>query len=175
ILDLARFLLPYVLRYPPGLPNSGGDVSTLTGPGALALNWASQVYSSIQTAFVVVLVFVGLRLIVRRTWIAVVVGVLLVTAAVMQSVPTGGVVWIHGLIQLATISLITFAIFRFGLLVTAVMIVVDNIPSGVPIVIGGPAWASLPGNLSIALVIALVCFGFYAARAGQPLFGKLQV
>ena len=33
----------------------------------------------------------------------------------------------------------------------------------------------MPGNLSIALVVALACFGFYAARAGQPLFGKLEV
>jgi hypothetical protein len=36
-------------------------------------------------------------------------------------------------------------------------------------------WAALPGNLSIALVIALACFGFYAARAGQPLFGNLEI
>ena len=36
-------------------------------------------------------------------------------------------------------------------------------------------WAAMPGNLSIALVVALAAFGFYAARAGQPLFGKLEV
>ena len=45
----------------------------------------------------------------------------------------------------------------------------------VPIVTHGPSWAAVPGNLSIALVVALACFGFYAARGGQPLFGKLQV
>jgi hypothetical protein len=55
------------------------------------------------------------------------------------------------------------------------MIVVVNIPSAVPIIPGGASWATLPGNLSIALVVALACFGFYAARAGQPLFGKLEV
>jgi len=38
----------------------------------------------------------------------------------------------------------------------------------------GPSWAALPGNLSIALVVAVACFGFYAARAGQPLFGKYE-
>jgi len=36
-------------------------------------------------------------------------------------------------------------------------------------------WAAMPGNLSIAFVVALAAFGFYAARAGQPLFGKLEV
>jgi hypothetical protein len=45
----------------------------------------------------------------------------------------------------------------------------------VPIVMHGPSWAALPGNLSIALVVALACFGFYAARAGQPLLGKYEV
>jgi len=37
-----------------------------------------------------------------------------------------------------------------------------------------PSWASMPGTLSLALVVALACFGFYAARAGQPLLGKLD-
>ena len=53
------------------------------------------------------------------------------------------------------------------------MIIVDNIPSAVPIVPHGPSWAALPGNLSLLLVVGIACFGFYAARAGQPLFGEL--
>ena len=93
----------------------------------------------------------------------------------MQSVPTGGVAVAPRRHPTGDIGIITFAIFRFGLLVTAVMILVDNIPTAVPIVPHGPSWAALPGNLSIALVVALACFGFYAARAGQPLFGKLQL
>jgi serine/threonine-protein kinase len=175
ILDLARFLVPYLIGLPPGIPNSGADVSTLAGAGPLALSWADQFYGSVQSAFIVALVFVGLRLIVKRTWIAVTIGILVVTAAVMKSTPPGGVVWIHAAIQLATIGLLTFAIFRYGLLVTTVMMIVDNIPSAVPMVTHGPAWAAAPGNLSIALVVAMACFGFYAARAGQPLFGKLEL
>jgi serine/threonine-protein kinase len=175
LLDLARSLVPYAIGRPPGVPSTGADVSTLTGLGNLALSWAGQFYGSLQSALIVALVFVGLRLIVRRTWIAAAIGVLLVTAAVMQSAPVGGVLWVHAVIQLATIGLITFAIFRFGLLVTTVMLIVDNIPTAVPIVTHGPAWAAVPGNLSIAFVVALACFGFYAARAGQPLFGKLQI
>jgi hypothetical protein len=118
---------------------------------------------------------VGLRLLVRRTWIAAVIGLLVVTAAATQGIPPSDVLWLYALGQFLAIALITFAIFRFGLLVTTVLILVDNIASGIPIVTHGPSWAALPGNLSIALVGALACFGFYAARAGQPLFGKLQV
>jgi len=111
---------------------------------------------------------------VRRTWLAIAIGVSLVTLAVMQNIPIGGVAWLHGIIQLLTIGTITFAIFRFGLLVTTVMILVDNIPSAIPMLPHGPAWAALPGNLSMLLVVAVACFGFYAARAGQPLFGKFD-
>jgi Protein kinase domain len=175
LLDLMRGLAPYLFGIPPGVPGAGRGVSSLSGLGGLALTWADQFYGSVQTAFIIVMVLVGIRLIVRRTWIAVVLGVLLVTGGVMQSAPTGGLLWLHAVIQLLTISVITFAIFRFGLLVTAVMILVDNIPTAVPIVTHGPPWATLPGNLSILLVLALAAFGFYAARAGQGLFGNLEV
>ena len=174
ILDVLRGLGPNVVGRPAGIPGSGGSVSALNGAGSLVLSWSDQVYGSIQTAFIVVLVFVGLRLLVRRTWLATAIGVTLVTLAVMQNVPIGGMVWMHALIQLMTIGTITFAIFRFGLLVTTVMILVDNLPSAVPMLPHGPAWAALPGTLSIILVAAVACFGFYAARAGQPLLGTFE-
>jgi len=72
------------------------------------------------------------------------------------------------------IALITFAIFRYGVLVTVVMVLVDNIPSAVPMLDHGPTWATLPGTLSLMLIAGLAAFGFYAARAGQPVLGTLQ-
>jgi hypothetical protein len=173
ILDVLRGIGPYLIGRPPGTPGTGGDVSALSSAGDLVVSWSDQVYGSIQTALIVVLVFVALRLVVKRTWIATAIGVTLVTLAVMQNVPIGGIVWMHAIIQLLTISTITFAIFRFGLLVTTVMMLIDNIPTAVPVV-HGPSWATLPGTLSILLVAAVACFGFYAARAGQPLFGKFD-
>ena len=95
-------------------------------------------------------------------------------AAVAGNVQFGQDLWLYAIGQVLTIGLITFGIFRFGLLVTAVMLLVDNIPTGVPFIPRAAAWAALPGNLSMALVVAAACFGFYAARAGQPLFGKLE-
>ena len=174
VLDLMRGLAPYAFGKPPGVLASGGGVSVLSGPGTLALMWVDQFHNSVQTAFIVAMVFVGLRLLVRRTWIAVVLGVLLVTSAVLQNATASGQPWLYAVIQLLTISTITLAIFRFGLLVTAVMIIVDNIPTAPPMIPHGPSWAALPGTLSIAVVLALACFGFYAARAGQPLFGNLE-
>jgi hypothetical protein len=36
-------------------------------------------------------------------------------------------------------------------------------------------WSATPSNWTIAGIIALALFGFYASRAGQPLFGRLEV
>jgi len=118
--------------------------------------------------------FVALRLLVRRTWIAALVGTIVVSTAVAGNAQSGEALWLYAIGQLLTIGLITVAIFRFGLLVTVVMLIVDNIPTAVPVLPHAAAWAALPGNLSMALVVAMACFGFYAARAGQPLFGKFS-
>ncbi len=76
---------------------------------------------------------------------------------------------VDAVFAILNISILTFAIFRFGLLVTTVTLLVDNIPTAIPFV-AYPGWASAPGYLALGLVAALGCFGFYAARAGQPVF-----
>jgi len=174
VLEIPRALAPYLFGRPPGLPALGGDEHALSGPGWMFLVWEGQFRGSIASALIISMVFVGLRLIVRRTWIAVTIGMLVVTAAVIGNIQFAHDLWIYALVQLLTIAVITFAIFRFGLLVTTVMLIVDNIPTSVPILPHAPGWAAMPGNLSILFVIAIACFGFYAARAGQPLLGNLM-
>jgi hypothetical protein len=46
-----------------------------------------------------------------------------------------------------------------------------NIPTAVPFVTGTRLGRDAR-QLSIALVVAFACFGWYAARAGQPLLGN---
>jgi hypothetical protein len=173
--DVLRALGPYLIGRPPGFPSLAGDVRALSGPGWMALVWSGQFYSSLNSALLITMVFVALRLVVRRTWIAVAIGMIALTIAVSSNAQFGHELWLYALVQLLTIGILTFAIFRFGLLVTAVMLIVDNIPSAVPILPHAASWAALPGNLSIAIVVAFAGFGFYAARAGQSLFGKLEV
>jgi hypothetical protein len=108
-----------------------------------------------------------------RTWLASILGAAILIPAAGGGVPAGGFAPLYYLTQTIAVALVILAIYRYGLLVSAVMVLVDNIPSAVPIVPNGASWASMPGTLSIALVVALACFGFYAARAGQPLLGKI--
>jgi protein kinase-like protein len=175
LVDLFRSLSPLLLGKPPGAPTLGDEVEVLDGFGRLFGTWTDQAFRSLQTTLVIVLLLVVVRLLVRRTLMAALLGTAILIPAAGGGVAPGGVAWLYYLTQAMAIGLIVFAIFRYGLLVTAVMILVDNIPSAVPILPNGPSWASMPGNLSIALVVALACFGFYAARAGQPLLGKIEV
>jgi len=169
--DALRGVLPYLIGLPPTQPFLDGDVRVLSGFGALALAWAGQIYGSLQTALLITMTFVGLRLVVRQTWIAVAIGMIVVTTAVIGNIPFGQQLWLYVIGQLVAIGLITLAIFRFGLLVTAVALIVDNVVTIAPILPHAASWASLPGNLSIAAVLAAAAFGFYAARAGRPLLG----
>jgi hypothetical protein len=174
LVDLLRSLSPLLLGKPLGVPTLGGEVEVLDGFGALFGTWADQSFRSVQTTLVIAMLLVVLRLATRSAWLATILGLAILIPAAGGGVPAGGVAWIYYLAQMLALSLIILALFRYGLLVTFVMILVDNIPSAVPIVAHGPSWAAAPGNLSIALVLGLAGFGFYAARAGQPLFGTVE-
>jgi hypothetical protein len=171
LIDIFRRLAPRLIGRPPGLPSLGREVSVFLGFGRLAISWVEQLFGSVEFALSAVTLFVVVRLLIRNTRIAVAISIAILTAALAANARPGDVLWLYGLSQACAVGLATFAMFRFGLLVTAIMLVVDNIPSAVPILTRADSWASAPGNLSIALVIGFACFGFYAARAGQPLFG----
>src|SRR5262249_46317394 len=126
--------------------------------------WTDQFFSSLETALFFVLVLVVARLVLKRTWLALVVASAIELVVAGGGVPPGGVGWLYYVGQLMAVALINFAIIRLGVLVTGLMIVLDNIPTTIPIVRNGPGWAAVPGNLSMALVVAVAAFGFYAAR-----------
>jgi hypothetical protein len=173
MLDLLRSIGPPLAGISPALPLLGFSLGSLVSTGLLVLEWMQQIFNSIESALIVVLLFIALRLIVRRTWLAIVIGIVVVSLASSNAVAPGGNLWVDAAFSALVTSLMTFAIFRFGLLVTTVMLLVDNIPTAIPFV-AGSAWASSPGYLSFGLVAALACFGFYAARAGQPLLGTID-
>jgi len=174
LIDLFRAAAPPLFGRPAGVPVLGASVDTLIGPGRLVLEWTQQFYNSVQTALIIVMLFVLMKLLARRTFVAAGLLIVIGTIATGSNLPPGGPVWVNVVAQLAAVAVITFAIVRFGLLVTAVLLLIDNIPTAVPFTTHGGAWAVTPGRLSMLLVLAIVGFGFYAARAGQPLFGKIS-
>jgi hypothetical protein len=173
LFDLFRSLSPLAIGKPLGVMTLGSEVEVFGGFGRLYGTWGDQFYSSLQTALIFVMLLVSARLIVKRVWLAVALAMLVEVTVAGGGPSLGGVPWLYYTAQVLALALINLAILRYGVLVIVVMILFDNIPSSVPFVTNGPAWATLPGTLSLLLVIAAAAFGFYAARAGQPLFGQL--
>jgi hypothetical protein len=81
--------------------------------------------------------------------------------------------WIAAAFQVCAIALLTIMVVRYGLLATAVAFAVGNILEDIPLTWSLSHWTATTSNLALATALALTFFGFYAARAGQPLFGKI--
>ncbi|MGE5243530.1 MAG: hypothetical protein ACM3SQ_04820, partial [Betaproteobacteria bacterium] len=170
--ELGRALVPPLLGAKAAIPPFGDRIASLASTPALLLSAVQIVYNSLESALLIALLFVALRLVVRRPWIAValVVLILTITSDNGKYVTAGWSGWLFGLTVLA---ILTISVYRFGLLTLAVALVMDNVLTSLPISSSPTAWWAAPGNTAIALAIAIIAFGYYAARAGQPLFGKL--
>jgi hypothetical protein len=63
-------------------------------------------------------------------------------------------------------------VVRFGLLASAIALFVASALTAVPLTLDVAHWSAAPSNWTLALLMALTLFGFYASRAGQPLLGR---
>ena len=168
--------LPPLLGAPAPFPYFHTFVGALTDlPTAIATMFDTAI-GGLFAAMFSVLGYVLLRLLFRRTSFAIAAAVVIVTIVQFQQVLASGTsLWISLLFQATVVALIMTAVVRYGLLVTAVAASVGNILVGMPMTAALTHWTATTSNVAIVTVIAIACFGFYASRAGQPLFGKLDV
>jgi hypothetical protein len=114
-------------------------------------------------------------LVFRRTSLAIVAWVLISALFLATQVLNSGTsVWIASAFQAATIVILTIMVVRYGVLVTAVAFVMAAYLDDFPLILSLSHWTAGTTNVTLAAVFALTGFGFYAARAGQPLFGTLE-
>jgi hypothetical protein len=131
--------------------------------------------SGVFVGMFAVLAFVLLRLILRRTSLAIAAWVLVLALfQASQVLNSGTAVSIAASYQACLIAVITMMVVRYGLLVTAVAFAVGNILEDIPLTLSLSHWTATTSNLALAIVVGVTCFGFYAARAGQPLLGKIM-
>jgi hypothetical protein len=117
------------------------------------------------------MIFVVMRLVLKRSWLALGAGILvLVVVANNGSAVSGS--WMDTL-NVSMFVLMTVAIYRSGLVAMATALFVSNIVADLPMTSNLSAWWSTPTTLTVGLLIGLACFAYYAARAGQPLFGTI--
>lgn len=167
LLDLCR-LLPLAFGGREMVPPFGSALSPLMGPLLLLARWVVAFSSSLQISLMVAMVFVVLRLLLKRSWLAIAAGIVVLVVVTDNGSAVSGS-WIDTTSAILSTALSTFAVYRYGLLVVTVALFVGNVLQNVPLTLNASAWWATPSNLTLALFVGLACFGYYAARAGQPL------
>jgi serine/threonine-protein kinase len=158
--------------YPAQYPSYGTAIDVLSGPGRLIGAWIAGAVGSLEAALLAVLVFVVLRLLLRRAWLSVGVGVVVMSLVSVTQMGGAGT-WLVWLFPLMSGILLTVVVVRFGLLAYAVTWYFAGVVTRVPLRLDLSHWAAMPSAWTLALLVALTLFGFYASRAGQPLFGRV--
>src|SRR5207244_13253182 len=121
-------------------------------------------YNSLQSVLLVTMVFVVLRLQLRRGWLAALVGIIILTTLSDNGQAYTGTWFDFGSITFVFV-IVTVGLFRFGLLAMTVASFADSVATGLPLTLNFSAWWATPSILTLTLLIGLAAFGFYAARA----------
>jgi hypothetical protein len=150
----------------------GHGLSYLDGAPSVIAQWLDIFVSALLNALAVALIFLILRLLLKRPRAALVAGFL-----ALVLIMNGGTVisgnWFDRFNNVGFTLLLTFVVHRFGLLAMAMTLFVDNIVADVPLTTNLGAWWSTPMIASLVMLIAVAWLAYAAARAGQPLFGQL--
>ena len=167
-------LLPGALGYPPPQP-AAQTIDALPGPAATLGLIFEGLLNGLFVAMFIVLGYVMLRLMLRRTLLANAATLILLGVVQAPEVLQSSGPWrIGAAFQLVIVIGVTVLVVRYGLLVTFVAIGIINVVGNMPLTLSLSHWTATTSNLVIATVIGIAVFGFYASRAGQPLFGNLS-
>jgi len=162
IIPALGFSAPYA-RY--------GFGEEMYGDSAAAF-WAVLIQSvnAIDGALFIAFGIVIARLVLRIRWLAIGVTILFLSLTAvydMSAMPYSLV------FPLTSGALLTLIAMRFGLLSLVVAWFTWRLLAAVPLTLEFSHWRAIPSNWTLAMLITLALFGFYASRAGQPLFGSI--
>jgi serine/threonine-protein kinase len=172
LIDLGRSLVIQRLGYSPPIPAYGTRVDVLGGPGWMISAWLGWSTAALGISLVAVFLFVILRLLLRRLWLSVIVGGFFLSLLSLNNAGTTDTLVVIIFVA-ASAALHTVILVRFGLLPFAVSVFARTVMTGVPLTLDLTRWWAAPSNWTLALLMALTLFGFYASRAGQPLLGRV--
>ena len=177
VLQIGYFLAPTLIGRPGPVPSMlQSDVNALLGLGAAVSTTFDELAGGLFSGTFVILGFVLLKLIFRRMPIVIAAGALLMALVQAgQVINTATPLWISVTFQLLLIATVTTLVIRYGLLVAIVASGIGNVLGGIPLTPALAHWTATTSNVAVAVVLGITLFGYYASRAGQPLFGKLEV
>jgi serine/threonine-protein kinase len=170
VIDLGSGFLTEGLGH-PFLPRTPGLDGLLGTRFVLALV-GNQVFNAILNAIFLVFGMVLLKLIVRREWAAVSVAIALFTFTSARGIGDAGS-WAINVASIALYMTIMVLTVRYlGLLATVMLYLVNSIVANAALTLDTSRWFFPDSLLLLLIPIAMACYGFYASRGGEPLFGR---
>jgi hypothetical protein len=170
MIDVAKATIIPALGFSAPYPRYGfGD--EMLGDSAAAF-WSVLIVSvsAIDGTLFIAFGIVIARLVLRIRWVAIVVTTLFLSLTAvydMSAMPYSMA------FPLLSGALLTLLAMRFGLLSLVVAWFTWRMLAAVPMTLEFTHWRAIPSNWTLAMLIGLALFGFYASRAGQPLFGSI--
>jgi len=133
-----------------------------------------NVLFAMSAAFLIILVYALLRRAIRNRWLVVPLTTVVLTLGVYPdlelSIPPS---WLSIGMPLLFSAILLTVLLRFGLFALVVTMAVGNMTSFAPLTFNLRAWFAPMSLITIGVVLTLALAGYYAARGGQPLFGRL--
>jgi serine/threonine-protein kinase len=170
LVEITKLTLIPRLGYVAQRPAIATRLEALSGLGPMLSVWNDQILNAVVVALLNVLIIVVLRLTLKRSWLVMPLSVVLLSTSLNYLGGSGPVTLAFPLLGGGLVTLVTV---RYGLLSLVVARVVWNLIYTVPMMPVMSHWSAAAGNWTIALLMALTLWAFYASRAGQPLFGSL--
>ncbi len=163
-----RVLVPQWLGSSPRMPLAE-NAAALLGIGSFIQALISQFGSAIMIPFMYLFLLLLLAIVLRRNWLAEVVGLLIAafTLSLLIGGGDGSFRWLYG--SVLTLFFIT-PLYRYGLLAMISTQFFFHVFVFFPITTELTAWYAAGFVLDLIIMIALAAYAFYISLAGQPLF-----
>jgi serine/threonine-protein kinase len=130
---------------------------------------ANQISTPLLNTFQLLFLILLLVLIFRRDWLGFIVGWLVFLSALALLWGGAPAHWINAGV---TAGLITFALYRFGLLAALFSIFYLHIYVNFPVTANLTAWYASGFVIELLLVVTIAIYAFYTSLAGQSVFNR---
>jgi hypothetical protein len=171
LLNASFAFIPLIRGEPPTMPRATSPFFLLDAHIALGTLLRMIPNAVINSLFMAVTYVIG-RAISGRGWVGALVATILFGLFVIGGDGTDNI-WILLLGAVVFVIPLVVAVVYFGTLTLAIAFMVQQTLNSSPVTLDWSQPHASGALWTILLILGLTAFGFYAARAGQPLFGRL--
>jgi serine/threonine-protein kinase len=164
-------ILP-MLGYPPPAPRNMNTEFLISSRRALSA-LLRMLPNALMNGMITTLVFALIRMAVKRTWIATVLTIVLGTFVTVGQTSLQ-LLWMNVLASAIVSAIFVALLVRFGMFPLIVAYLVNQMAQASGLTADLNKLYAPTAIWLMVLVAAIAAFGYYASRAGEPLFGKLQ-